>query len=475
MSAASSTKGGRRPTITKQQPITVIDIPTATPAEVVEEPAKKRAHPAGGIGVYISAARCRRHIDSFGLNEALDSHILAYKAQLAALASAEKQLETGEIACTVEKEVQVVKGKETVTKLKSVESTRPITPAERAVAQAIVDKRDAVNALIPRVIALSRERTRFSNESSVVLSIICNEIISQCADHTMNRALAAKKKIIQVAHLHADGVEKLPLYPLISTLPTFRETAERLSKAASDKKIADDLAAARSQAEKDFRKKHNVKVPKRKKVAVADTTDGPAAEAAEPEIASEEVVDSKTSFKFYVHLVCKELVRQNEAYKTIRVSTEIRSYLSDMLVEFIERIAPLVQLVADTMNIKTVNDVAIMHTIESLLVDGHTPVEDIMLEDAMVLDPAIVKAEVAKRDAAKAAGESYKIDFAAIPKIPGFAAVRTVTYPTSGYASLRELVAQKLALYKALPPKEKLEKPAADAPEVADVPAVETA
>lgn len=433
------------------------------PTSPAAAPQKTRVQTNKAIGVNISAARARRHIDKLNLNAVLDKLIGELKSQLAPYKTAKTRLESGKAPHWVEKEVEGKKVR--------VEEMFPLTDAERTAAQKVVTDFEAAEApakslaytLEAKVAALSRERTRFSNEASIVLSIICDELVQQLVEHTMNRVLAAKKKIIQISHLHESGVESLSLYPLIKSLPSFTATASKLANELRLEGAKSTLAAALAQAEKEFKKKYNVHVPKKRK-DVPNAVETPAAEpVAEPaaeeahdaENDEEDAADSKTSFKFYVHQVCKELVKKDAKYKAVRVSTEIRGYLSDLLIEFIQRISPLVLLTANSMKNKTVNDVAILRTVESLLIDGHSAVETVELQPAKIPDPAVVKAELAKRDEEKKAGREYKINLEAVPKVDGFVAHRSIAFMNSGYSALAVKVNEKLAIYNALPQKEK--------------------
>jgi hypothetical protein len=413
------------------------------------------------------------------LNAKIDAAIAELKKTLAEYHDAKAKLESG--VSTSSEEV-VVDGKKT-----HVAKTAPLSDAEKASLSATVESvGPTVPSLDAKVKALSRERIRFSNEASIALAMICDEIVQELVTHTMDRVLAAKKKIIQICHLHEAGVEQLPLYPLVKSLPSFAARAAQLANTLADEKASAALATALTQAEKEWRKKHSVVRKRTKEVAPAAPAAQPAAAAAEqapaesaapapestpapavPAAAEEapeesdddaavDVSDSKTSFKFYVHQVCKNLVKKDERYKSVRVSTEIRGYLSDLLVEFIQRLAPLVALTASAMKNKTVNDSAILRTVKSLLIDGHASEETIELLPALVDDPAAVKAETLKRDEEKKAGRKYKIDMTKIPQVNGFKAVHTVKYPTSGYAELEERVKAKLEKYSALPPSEQL-------------------
>lgn len=462
-------------------------VPTPTPETTTQtvqteqtpqpQATSKRQQTSKTLGVSISSARVRRHIDRLNLNFKVDSEISELKDKLAQHKNAKDSLTSGTVSYVEERQ----EGDKKVFDTK----TRPITEEERVSFTATMNKLSAdVPVMEMKVAALSRERTRFSNEASIALSIICDELIQQIIGHTMNRVLAAKKKIIQVCHLHEPGVEKLSLYPLIKNLPSFVSMAEKLTEEARSEKAAKELAAALAQAEKDFKKKFAAHIPKKKMTVeaaaalqaqlLAQVAAEAAAQAAvvapaapepvpspvqvpeqEEPADDDDTVDSKTSFKFYVGQVCKDMKEKDARYKSVRVSTDIRSYLSDLLVEFIQRISSLVHLTAACMKNKTINEVAIVRTVQGLLIDGHTSVETIEYKDAMVHDPVKLSEETAKRDEAKKECREYKIDLDKIQKVPGLVAVRTITYPTSGFAQLQAKVDEKLALHKSLMSKDK--------------------
>ena len=102
---------------------------------------------------------------------------------------------------------------------------------------------------------------------------------------------------------------------------------------------------------------------------------------------------------------------------------------------------------------KTINDVAILRTVEGLLIDGHASQETLEFKKAMIPDPALHKVEFQKKENEKTAGREYKIDVNAIPKIDGLEAVRTISYPSSGFAALK--VNEQLKIYESLSEKEK--------------------
>jgi hypothetical protein len=455
---------------------------TSTEHGETQPPQKVRVQTNKTIGISISAARVRRHIDKLNLNEKIDTMIGEIKEKTNAFKVATEQLESRK---TKKKITKTVDDKEV-----TEEVLVDLTPEEITRAQTVVDQYGPlISDLDARANALSRERTRFSNEAPIVLAIICDELIQQLIDFSMKQVLLMRKKIVQKSHLHRPDIESLTLYPLIKSLPGFIKTAEKLS---DEEKIAHDAETLRlilKQAEKDFKKKYAEFMPKKKKGAAPADAATHAANAPDPLVPLPPIHDplpeddddaldddasagdSKTSFKYYVHQICKEIMKSDLKYSAIRTSPVFREYLSDLLVEFIQRICPLILLTAGSMKNKTINDVAILSTIESILIDGHKHVESVELKIEQVPDAEAIKALLEKKEKAKEAAkdlpdkekeeaikianESYLAALVAVPKVDGWVAHRKISYPSSGYAALQAKVHQKMVLYKALSKKDK--------------------
>ncbi len=487
------------PTPKTTEPVVPPSNPTTEPAPETQpegKPKGTRTQTNKAINISISAARVRRHIDKLNLNAKLDALIAEPRAQLLEHKLAKEQLESRKIKKSITKTVD---DKEVTT-----EEIVDMTAEDISKATATVAKysEQTLAELKAKVDALSRERTRFSDGASMILAIVCDELVQQLVNLAMKQVLADEKKIVQVAHLHkhnkpkgdptpgpAPGIESISLYPLISTLPLFKETAKKYDDEEKCALAAKVEKALRAQAEKDFKKKYNVRIQKKKAVDPA-TTNGTVTEAGattngtvvpggehtadtaagEPvntdpapasEVATEEIPpetdeeegenDTKTSFKYYIYQICKELTKSNTQYAEIRTSPVFREHISLLLIELIQRICPLISLTAKSMGNKTVNDLAILRTIEGLLIDGHQPQETIDLGIEMVPDPVILGAEKIKSADAKKNKVEYKFDIDAIPKVSnGLKATRTVVYPTSGYGELYTKIEQKMKIYNAL-------------------------
>lgn len=384
------------------------------------------------VAAGISAARVRRWLDKLGINLIIENELAPHKKELDALKQAEALIESKKITEII---VEVVDGKN-----KSKPRTRDATAEELAAA---AERVKALNVNKENhkmhVTALSRERTRFSDESAPVLSFVCEEMIDSLVKHTMDAAIADGKVTIQVAHLHSAGVEALPLYPLFSTLPKFKATAGKLGKANEDAAKLALVESAVAAAEKKWREQYASYLPKEPKVAKAKPTKP--VEAAE----TSDDADNKVSFKFYVTHACGKF-KADEKYSKIKISNDIKTYLSDLVIEFIQRIASLVVLTVKSMKNTTVTDGAIMRTIEALLIDGHKPADSIAFHEEQIKDPAFIKEEAAKRKLDPA----YKVN-TEVPLVTGLMATKTTVYATSYYDTLAAKVAEKLVEYKKKP------------------------
>jgi hypothetical protein len=342
-------------------PDTVISAPDASsvsdavadaPTDVEKKVKSKHEH-------CINPARVRTHIDKFNLNYLADSMIAELKAALVACGEASPD-----------------------TKM-----------------------------LSDKITAISRERVRFSNDASVVLSIICDEIIRQLLRFAMDRTIEANKRNTTIHALYSPGVEQLTLYPLVKSLATFASRKEMFDKQFQETLLKSEISAAVSNAEKELKKLHDIKTPRKRKVE-AEVAEVPPSVVATKVVAEDVEVSSKTSFKTYVKHVYNS-VKEDEKYKQLFLSFEFKNYLSELLVELIKRLSTLVYLTTTTMKNKTVNDVAILKTVESLMIDTHDPVETIVL----------------KREE--------------VSGVEVWSAVKTIGYPKSGYAELFDQVKKK--------------------------------
>jgi histone H3/H4 len=414
---------------------------SAKPAESVA----KRQPPAQSAGLKISPARVRRFLDGGNLNAAVAALQAIYKKDIDAYNNAEALLKEGKRKEKYEEKVKKEDGSEDFSiKTREVE----LTEAEKLALQTEMSNiQPHLAEFIEKSTAYSRERVRVSTDAPVALAIVCEALTQQLGTHAMESTLKAKKKIVQIDHIHSAGVESLSLYPLVKSLPSFVANAGRVAAEAKRVELEAAVADAKEKALKEFKKLH--KIPNAKKAEKPATQPAPAAPVEEPVAQPhvDDVVTTNTGFQHYVHQVCKVCTSKKE-YEKIRFSKEFKQYLSDLIVEFINRLSSLVHLTTDSMKIKTVNKSSIMKTIEFIMIDGHKPEEHIALGTAKVPDPAALKAEQQKKEDAKKLGQTYKIDHKTLPEVDGLSAVRSIKFPTCGFDALNSEVDDKLALFE---------------------------
>ena len=399
------------------------------------------------LGLNISVARTRRHLDKLNLNQAVEAQLILLKPHLNKFKEAESILA----------DKKVKKSIETVEKVDEKEVKKHHMEKEDATEADLQNAQNIINSLsgdidkyTNKVDLLSKQKVRLSNDAAVALSVVCDVTINQIVNHTMENAVKSNKKIMQISHVYENNVDKLSTYSLIKTLPSFVKNEQEIKSAELAERNAEMISFAVEKAKKDMIKEFNIKVPKKdkKKDTAEVSTASPAVEEAAEQKSQDESNDSKTSFKFYVHKACKKIAESDEKYAGIRVSTSIKDYLSDLLVELIQRLSTLILLTAASMKNKTINNVAIMRAVELIMIDGHRPVESLKFKETEITNPQLLKEETKKRDEEKKAGRKYKIDVDKIAKINGIVIDHSTTYPTSGFADLKAIVDEKLATYK---------------------------
>lgn len=464
-------------------------VPAGAPAEAVVAAAP--AVPAEPQIIFTSTSRVRCNLDKACINQSIEGPSQDLKAKIEAYETAKASLAAGKLTATRE----VDKVTDGVTTKVQEQYERALTPEEITAFKATVTQYDGhIGAMKQDAHAYSSARTRFSHNAPDAVAITCDEVGREVIAHAMEFGVNStpSRKNIDLCHMYSEGLEKIPLYKLLESLPTFRETRERIfteRKDAAEKKDRDLLA---KQHEKDFKKKYNVHATKKKAVevppaeAAAIAAAGLAAVAAAiaaPPAAAEpkEPIDRKTSFNCYVKEICRDVAAskypepisaENPTGKSkLRVSTELRDHVAKLLKELVARLAYLLNETVQQMENKTVQVSTVLFVLKMILVDGHAPVETISLVNVDVPNPDKLKAEEDKKKAEKAAGRAYKIQKSTIPTVIGRSVERKVVYPTSGYHALEALISKKLKEVEEADAKKKKEKATTATADAAAAPA----
>lgn len=203
------------------------------------------------------------------------------------------------------------------------------------------------------ITALSNSRIRFSDGVAVTFCTVLEYIVNELFEFAMKNCLVNDKKIIHVHHLNREGAEKLRCYPLIRNLPSWRNPPAHKPKSKEGGENQEQTQTS----------------------------------------------DKSSTFFYYITSLCREIThptefdangnpvvkvvkdkrvvsrKQDGEYSSIRASTEIKNYINNLLVEFLERLSPLIQLQLQSMKVKTITEDTVLQVIHSIMVDG-VPVEE---------------------------------------------------------------------------------------------------
>lgn len=334
---------------TTSETTTTTTAETTTATETTET-TKKSKDVSNVPKTYISAARVRRDVDARNLNRVNKERSDELKATISQYKEYEKGL-----------------------------ADKTLTDADVVVAtKYLSDNKERFETVEQQLNALSKDKVRFSNTASLIVALLCDEFVRELASFAMRKTVESGKKNVYVSHVHSAGVEKLAYYALVRDLPSFVQTAERIRSELAEESHANEIKQLLLQAEKDFKKKYDVKLTKeqKEKERADKKTALAAAHQAEPE--DDDVEEDTTSYKYYI----KKLFDNNKPTEVqLRISKEIKTYLSRLVDEFLDRLSNQVRLTIINMKNKTVNEVAILHTIKSMMIVGHSPVESLTFNE----------------------------------------------------------------------------------------------
>jgi hypothetical protein len=301
-------------------------------------PAKKpRQHTSARVGIDLSVSRVRKCLDAKGVNISIEKAVADLKTEGKALTDETKALVDVAYATIYDQR----KAKHLAT-IESLTDSKDSHGKPKSKDKAASDKKKAknmgkypvrTNTVEEKLDLVSKMRCRFSGDAAVALASGLDYLLREVVEAAMVHVrTVANMAIIQVKHAVDPSFTKLPVYPLIANLPVI-------------------------------------------KAAVADLENPDSKDDAKDDEAPEPADDSNgVSFEFYVNLICKrvrsELCAKDDLYKPIRIGQSIRKFGSDVVLQFIERIVPLIELYTETTKIKTVNAEVIGFIFELILRDA---------------------------------------------------------------------------------------------------------
>ncbi len=258
---------------------------------------------------------------------------------------------------------------------------------------------------------ISKTKIRFTDSCIIALATTCQAGMSEFGSHTMATTLELGKKIMYPDHCVSAGIETCSLYPLFCNLPSFRLIVDRQerrhqwdldhkewkakqskkksskskpktkkpasgAKAVAEKEIFETFEAREVDAGFAYAQEHDDgKGTKKTTYLWRGIDDLEEVEGAEEEESEEGT--RKFGFNFYIGQVCKNLKdlnkKDNEEYENVRVSTNVKRFFSNLLIELIHRIAPQIRLLMSYKDAKTVSYEMVVTVLKSILIDSYTP------------------------------------------------------------------------------------------------------
>jgi len=239
---------------------------------------------------------------------------------------------------------------------------------------------------------LSSTRRRFNERAQVALSTVLESIVVEITEHSMRATIASGKKTVHRDHCLSEGFESLPLHALYSNLPVYRALRSREDRRREYEyrtSVETDKAKAKAKFDAKLRGKGEkpAEVPapvpfNQREVeggfALAPTEEGGSHQWYNLDVRPEgvEAVD-QTDFVTYVDSLTKSMKTTaqdagNTDVANLLIGSDMRHFLSDIIIQFIARILPQISLTISFKknDIKTICDQTIMYEVRKFLVDS---------------------------------------------------------------------------------------------------------
>ena len=179
---------------------------------------------------------------------------------------------------------------------------------------------------------LSKHRFKFSNNSFKVLSVFSDMIIEEITKFAMDELVKNKKSIINNKYVFSSEITTGKLYKIYSELPSF---VAMKNESTSSQDTSDE---------------------------VEDTTEVDQSTSVEKSTKS-------INFEFYIRKICNKLKVSDEVYSKIKVSEKYQKFCSNIILDFLDRVAPLSKIVLEVMTTKTITNLVFQTVIKMQLWD----------------------------------------------------------------------------------------------------------
>lgn len=183
---------------------------------------------------------------------------------------------------------------------------------------------------------LSKQKYKFSNQSFKVLSVFLDMMVEDLTLNVMEEIKKNKKSIINTKYVVTANTTS-SLYPIYSKLPTF---VNLKSESESDSNEDQCEESSDEQAEET---QHSI------------------------------------NFEFYIRKICNKLKKSNEEFASLKVSNNYQKFCSNLILEFLDIIAPVTTILLEVMTTKTIS-VLVFETALKLQLYNNPNMHEIMTE-----------------------------------------------------------------------------------------------
>lgn len=235
---------------------------------------------------------------------------------------------------------------------------------------------------------LTAQKVRFNSDGLVMLTAACEELVRQCGTHAMKTATQYSRKTIQPSHIIGEGYQELPVFPLLHNLPHFEMLHGRQKRREAHEEI---ITQERSQRHKKARKRCMDAGRVYSAKDRPDLSDLQSFEDAEVEngFAKKENntylwrgIDydlddvDRSDFSHYIERLCNQLkftevieLQDGSHAEGFKISKSIKEFLSRVVVDFIQHMAPKLRMLIDLSKVKTIDRRMVLTAVQMSLVD----------------------------------------------------------------------------------------------------------
>ena len=282
-------------------------------------------------------ARVRHFLDVFGVNKLVNEKTAEFKPFLQKYKRCMSELSLG----------RMNENKEFI----------PLNEEEKKLAQKFLEenaeKYDAVNA---EKIELKLQRLRFSNEGIQLLFKVLHKIIIELLTLSAEKTIAANKSIVLLKFLFEESViTKSSVYPLICNLPSCKKLFDEAAAEKQEKFALDQFNLGYKKCLQDA---------KLKKKLPESSEEEP--KPAVKEVAAPVLVKKKEKeyrgFETFVGS-CSQQFKD----KKLKFSKKLKIFISNLLVELLQKITEVIEVNISVLKVKTINAQIIKSIINTIM------------------------------------------------------------------------------------------------------------